>query len=213
MSSDRHSPSSKKPRIAPMLPPASGRGSDLPGSFSYAPSMRSASGSSPYASSSPSYYPMGQSSFGPPSSFEAFSSSRSQSQRNLPTPYNEYPLGSSSRPQPHRNASGDPFAGLLDDDPARQTHGLATQGTGYTGIDWPVHNNSGGGGVRRTCSSSTACMTTLLTRVYSQRVQAGQERVRAHRRTTGWTTWGERGRGGGGRGGQGKENGRGVGGG
>ncbi|KAJ6475298.1 hypothetical protein C8R47DRAFT_1142967 [Mycena vitilis] len=151
MSSDRHSPSSKKPRIAPMLPP-SGRGSELPGGYSYAPSMRSASGSSPYASS-PSYYPMTSqaSSFGPPSSFEAFSSARtqSQSQRNLPAPY-EYPLGSSSRPQPHRNSSGDPFAGLLDDEPARQGHGIATQGTGYTGgIDWPVHSSSGGSGVRR----------------------------------------------------------------
>ncbi|KAF7361989.1 Protein phosphatase [Mycena venus] len=144
LSSDRHSPSSKKPRIAPMMPP-SGRGSDLPGGFSYAPSMRGASGSSSYTSPNTPYYPLSsQTSFGPPSSFEAFSGSRGQSQRgSLPAPYPEYsPIGS-SRPQPHRNASsGDPFAGLLDED-GRQAHGIATQNTPYGGIDWPVHNNSG----------------------------------------------------------------------
>ncbi|KAJ7045442.1 hypothetical protein C8F04DRAFT_434217 [Mycena alexandri] len=153
LSSDRHSPSSKKQRIAPMMPPASGRSSDV-GGYSYTPSLRGASGSSSYTSNPP-YYPLpGQTSFGPPSSFEAFSGSRGQSQRNLP--YGEYPLGSpSSRSQAHRNSSGDPFAGLLDDDPARQTHGIAPPSAGYTGIDWPVHNNSGSSGLRQTTGTGT----------------------------------------------------------
>jgi len=157
LSSDRHSPSSKKQRIAPMLPP-SGR-SDLPGGFSYAPSMRSASGGSSYTSPNTPYYPLSsQTSFGPPSSFEAFSGSRGQSQRSsLPAAYPEYsPIGSSSRPPPHRNTSGgDPFAGLLDDDTGRQAHGIAGQNTAYGGIDWPVHNNSGGSGVPRQAPGGT----------------------------------------------------------
>lgn len=137
LSSDRHSPSSKKQRIEPRMLPPGRPGSEMsPGGFSYAPSMRGASGSS-YGNNNAPYYP-GQS-FVPPS-FDSFSSSRGQ--RNLPTPYNEYPLGSSSRPPPHRNPSGDPFGTLLDDDATRQTL-PAAQGAGYTGIDWPVHNTGG----------------------------------------------------------------------
>ncbi|KAJ7132821.1 hypothetical protein C8R43DRAFT_1023519 [Mycena crocata] len=153
MSSDRHSPSSKKARIAPMMPP--GRTGEMQSGFSYAPSMRGASSSSSYNNNNPSYYPLSNPpSFVPPS-FDSFSSSRSQSQRNLPTPYTEFPLGSSSRPQPHRNPSGDPFGGLLDaDDATRQTHNIQTQGSAYTGIDWPVHN-TGGSGIRQPATGAS----------------------------------------------------------
>ncbi|KAJ7346543.1 hypothetical protein DFH08DRAFT_868535 [Mycena albidolilacea] len=152
MSGERLSPSNnKKPRILPMQQPPSR--SELPGGFSYAPSMRGASGSSSYTSPNTPYYQAlpSQPSFGQSSSFE-FSGARGQSQRNsLPTSYPEYSPIASSRPAPHRNASsGDPFAGLLDEDGPRQTHGIGGQNTAYGGIDWPVHsNNSGGSGVPR----------------------------------------------------------------
>ncbi|KAF8210159.1 hypothetical protein K438DRAFT_142090 [Mycena galopus ATCC 62051] len=162
ISSDRNSPSSKKPRIAPMMPP-SGRG-DLPGGFSYA---RGASGSSAYTSPNTPYYPplSNQAPFAPPPSFESFSGSRGPSQRSsLPMSYGEYsPIGSSGRPQPHRSASsGDPFAGLLDEEGPRQTHGIGGQSAGYGGLDWPVHNNSNSTGSavpRRRCSTTRATKT------------------------------------------------------
>ncbi|KAF7376085.1 Protein phosphatase [Mycena sanguinolenta] len=169
VSSDRNSPSSKKPRIAPMLPP-SGRG-DLPSGFSYA---RGASGSSSYTSPNTPYYPpmSNQAPFAPPSSFESFSGSRgSQSQRSgLPMPYGEYPpLASTSRPQPHRTtSSGDPFASLLDEEGSRQTHGLAGQNTSYGGIDWPVHTT-----------------TTVQVRCQGRQQRAGRETARAEPGTTG----------------------------
>ncbi|KAJ7733738.1 hypothetical protein DFH07DRAFT_845284 [Mycena maculata] len=140
LSSDRQSPSSKKQRIEPRMLPGRPGSEMSPGGFSYAPSMRSASGGS-YNNNNAPYYP-GQP-FVPPPSFDSFSSSRGRG--SLPGSYSEYPLGSSSRPPPHRNQSGDPFGGLLDNEPARQN--LPAQGSGYTGIDWPVHNTAG----RRRC--------------------------------------------------------------
>ncbi|KAJ7462212.1 hypothetical protein B0H11DRAFT_99862 [Mycena galericulata] len=88
LSSDRHSPSSKKQRIEPRMLPPGRTGSEMsPGGFSYAPSMRGASGSS-YGSNNAPYYP-GQP-FVPPS-FDSFSGSRGQ--RNLTTAIHRIPAG------------------------------------------------------------------------------------------------------------------------
>ncbi|KAJ7497224.1 hypothetical protein FB451DRAFT_221185 [Mycena latifolia] len=163
LSSDRTSPSSKKARIAPMLPPSGRPGSsESPGGFSYAPSMRGAASGSGYNAP---YYPLSsQTSFVPPS-FESFSSStRGQGPR---AGYSEYPLGSSSR-GPQRSASGDPFGGLLDEDTTRQ-HGMGGQGAGYTGIDWPVHNTNSGGGIRRAYSLAAGTETDAGTRADERR--------------------------------------------
>ncbi|KAJ7262249.1 hypothetical protein B0H12DRAFT_1104979 [Mycena haematopus] len=183
ISSDRNSPSNKKPRIAPMLPPST-RG-DLPGGFSYA---RGAAGSSSYTSPNTPYYPplSNQAPFAPPPSFDSFSGRGGPSQRSsLPMPYEYPPVGSSSRTQPHRSASsGDPFAGLLDEEGPRQTHGLAGQNPSYGGIDWPVHNNnSGGSGVTRRMWHTVCAAKTDA--VSAQRHRAGRGTARAEGGQTG----------------------------
>ncbi|KAK7057285.1 protein phosphatase [Favolaschia claudopus] len=162
LSGDRNSPTNKKQRIAPMLPPT-GRGSDIPG-YSYAPSIRS--GSSSYTSPNTPYYPLsGGQNFGSSSAFDAFpgGSSRGQSQQRsgVPGQYSDYsPIGS-SRPLPHRSTSGsDPFAGLLEEEGSRQTHGIGTGSSYGSGLEWPVHNSSGGSGVPRQAASGTGDSTS-----------------------------------------------------